>query len=145
MHVIGFIRKPKVVKINRRMQSYNLLKPIFAALIFITFFLFTHCASKTYKFKDGSSYSSYFGFIKFVEPPTLSPNDDFKVAEITAYGIRIMNGFGLGYFHERLETIPMDCRIVIKVMNREQFEMMSEILLPIAREDICITIDQSQF
>jgi hypothetical protein len=109
--------------------------------IFLFILSISGCATTTYKFKDGSSSSSYFGYIKFIEPPTLSPSDDFKVAEIEAYGIRIMNGLGLGYFHERLETIPLDCRIVIRVINREQFKMIEEILLPIAKEGLCITIE----
>ncbi len=127
------------------MHKHSQLYAIYEVIAIILIFVFiSGCTTTTYKFKDGSSSSSYFGYIKFIEPPTLSPNDDFKVVEIEAYGIRIMNGLGLGYFHERLETIPLDCRIVIRVMNREQFKMMEEILLPIAKEGVCITIEQSR-
>lgn len=131
--------------VHRHSQLNAIHETIAPILIFLIISLSTGCTTNTYKFKDGSFYTSYFGFIKLIEPPTLSPNDDFKVAEIEAYGFRIMNGLGVGYFHERLETIPMDCRIVIRVMNREQFEMIEEILLPIAKESVCITIEKSQF
>lgn len=118
--------------------------PIIRAIIFSLAIAIAGCSTTTYKFKDGSSSSSYFGYIKFVEPPTLSPNNDFKVVEIEAYGLRLMNGFGLGYFHERLESIPLDCRIVIKVANREQLELVKEVLLPIAKEGVCITTEYAQ-
>ncbi len=127
---------------NKHIQLNTICEAIVLMfIIFLSILSMPGCATTTYKFKDDSSSSSYFGYIKFIEPPTLSPNDDFKVAEIEAYGIRIMNGLGVGYFHERLETIPLDCRIVIRVMNREQFKMIEEILLPIAKEGLCITIE----
>jgi hypothetical protein len=129
----------------KKKANYGYIKIIFKGTAFALLFTFlSGCSPMTYKFKDGSSSTSYFGYIKFIEPPTLSPNDDFKVAEIEAYGIRISKGIGLGYFHERLETVPLDCRIVIRVNNEKQFKMAEEIIFPIAKEGVCLTTDQSQ-
>ena len=121
---------------HRYLLAILKLNAAFLILIYVS-----ACTATTYKFKDGSSSASYFGYTKLIEPPTLSPNDDFKVAEIETYGVRIMDGLGFGYFHERLETIPLDCRIVIRVLNNEQLKIVKEILLPIAKEGVCITVD----
>jgi hypothetical protein len=130
--------------LGRRGRLICVYNSVIRVIVFSLVLAIAGCSTTTYKFKDGSSSSSYFGYIKFMEPPTLSPNNDFKVVEIEAYGFRFMNGLGLGYFHERLESIPLDCRIVIKVANREQLEFVKEMLLPIAKEGVCITTEYAQ-
>ena len=97
--------------------------------------------------KDGSTVRHYLGYVKVVDPPTAilsdqynNSKDSFGVSEVETYGIRIENGFGLGYFHDRYESIPLDCHLVIRVANKEQLDRALDILKPILKEGLCVTV-----
>ena len=98
------------------------------------------CAPITTLREDGSSVKHYFGYLRVITPPTASPNSDFNVMEISTYGVRFVNGIGIGYFHERNEYIPLDCRLVIRVANKQQLKDVLNNLSFIEKEGLCVTV-----
>ena len=90
--------------------------------------------------KDGSTVKHYLGYVRLIEPPTAAANNTFDVSELETIGIRITKGIGVGYFHERNEFIPLDCRLVVKVANKQQLDQVIDTLLPIVKEGLCATV-----
>ncbi len=101
------------------------------------------CTPVTGVRNDGSTVKHYFGYVRVIEPPTVGPDGQFKVLEVETLGFRIEKGLGFGYFHERNEYIPLDCRLVIRVTSKQQLEEVIEILTPIMKEGLCVTVDQN--
>ncbi|MBF0563788.1 MAG: hypothetical protein HQK89_00955 [Nitrospirae bacterium] len=104
--------------------------------------ILTGCTPLTTIRYDGSVVKHYFGYVKVIEPPTFGHNEEFKVSEIETFGLRIYNGMGVGYFHERNEFIPLDCRLVIRVTDKRQLDRVFETLsnTKIMEEGICATV-----
>lgn len=98
------------------------------------------CAPVTTVSDNGSMIKHYFGYVRVIEPPTVGPDGQFKVSEVETFGVRIVRGLGFGYFHERNEHIPLDCRLVIRVANEQQLEKVLETLSPIMKEGLCVTV-----
>lgn len=98
------------------------------------------CAPVTTVSDNGSTIKHYFGYVRVIEPPTVGPDGQFKVSEVETFGVRIVRGLGFGYFHERNEHIPLDCRLVIRVANEQQLEKVLETLSPIMKEGLCVTV-----
>lgn len=100
----------------------------------------TGCTPITTVRQDGSTVKHYFGYVRVIEPPTAGPDEQFKVSEVETFGVRIVRGIGFGYFHERNEYIPLDCRLVIRVVDKQQLEEVLETLSPIMKEGLCVTV-----
>lgn len=98
------------------------------------------CTPITTVRQDGSTVKHYFGYVRVIEPPTAGRDEQFKVSEVETFGVRIVRGVGFGYFHERNEYIPLDCRLVIRVVDKQQLEEVLEILSPIMKEGLCVTV-----
>jgi hypothetical protein len=90
--------------------------------------------------QDGSEVRHYFGYVRVIEPLAAGPDEQFKVLEVETLGFRIEKGLGFGYFHERNEYIPLDCRLVIRVTSKQQLEEVLETLSPIMKEGLCVTV-----
>lgn len=102
------------------------------------------CVAITTHGEDGSVIKHYFGYVRIKEPAKVG-NPDFKVREIQTVGLRVENGFGVGYFKEREEFIPLDGRLVIRVKNTGQLKWIKDNILPFIKEkDLCTTVDPSQ-
>lgn len=98
------------------------------------------CAPVTKVSDNESTIKHYFGYVRIIEPPAAGPDEQFKVLEVETLGFRIEKGIGIGYFHERNESIPLDCRLVIRVVNKQQLEEVLETLTPILMEGLCVTV-----
>ncbi len=99
------------------------------------------CSPITTLREDGSSVKHYFGYVKVITPPTASTSGKFQVMEVSTYGVRFENGFGVGYFYERNEYIPLDCRLVIRIANEHQLKDVLSNLSFIEKEGLCVTVD----
>jgi len=110
--------------------------------IFTLIYILVGCAPTTTIRNDGSTVKHYMGYIRIIEPPTVGAYEQFNVSEVETIGIRIVKGIGVGYFHERNEHIPLDCRLVVRVANKEQLENVLKNLSPIMKEGLCATVSQ---
>ncbi len=120
-------------------------KKIIVLILFLYPITLCSCFSFKTKNKDGNSVSHHFGYARFEVPSTVSKNtnEDFKVNEIRTWGIRVKNGFGIGYSSERNEYIPLDGRLVIRVTNKDQIPEVLNILKNLDKEGLCITVDKN--
>ena len=98
------------------------------------------CAPITTVREDGSTVRHHLGYVRIIEPPTVGTDEQFNVSEVKTIGIRIERGVGVGYFYERYEYIPLDCRLVIRVANKEQLDNVLKTLSPIVKEGLCVTV-----
>lgn len=67
--------------------------------------LTTACSTLDVTMPDGSLHTHYFGYLKVIGTGTPSEN---KVSgyETKAFGVRVGNGFGIGYFHDKQFSTP---------------------------------------
>ncbi len=116
------------------------LKKIVISMILINILI--GCAPITTIRNDGSTVKHYMGYVRVIEPPAVGTYEQFNVSEVETMGIRIVNGIGVGYFYERNEYIPLDCRLVVRVLNKEQLENVLQTLSPIAKKGLCVTVSK---
>lgn len=90
---------------------------------------------------DGSTIRHHFGYVRVIVPPTVSSAGTFSVAEIETLGLRVERGLGIGFFRERHEYIPLDCRLVIRVVNEKQLTEAVKLLAHFEKEGLCVTTD----
>lgn len=96
--------------------------------------------------KDGSTVKHYVGYVRVIEPPTTGTHEQFNVSEIETLGVRIEKGIGVGYFYERNEFIPLDCRMVVRLANKGQMDKFLEIIAAgdnkysNFKEGLCVTV-----
>ncbi|MBT9493672.1 MAG: hypothetical protein IV107_15305 [Paucibacter sp.] len=57
-----------------------------------------------------------------------------RVERVRGWGLRIGPGVHLGYFDDRFLSLPMDCRAVVVVKDREQMNELLERLTTLNRE-----------
>ncbi len=112
-------------------------------LLFVSAGLLCGCTPATTVRKDGNTVKHYFGYVRVIEPPVAGARAQFNVSELETIGLRVTKGVGLGYFHERSEYIPLDCRLVIRVANKEELDRTLEILQKIPKEEfgLCALVD----
>ncbi|BBD07774.1 hypothetical protein [Desulfovibrio ferrophilus] len=115
-------------------------KAVIVLILFIMAIL-SGCAIGTTKRDDGSIVQHYFGYVRVVTPPTAPESADIVVNDIECFGLHAYKGFGLGYVHRRNESIPVDCRLVIKVSNEEQINHVMSVWGPILKEGLCAVVE----
>lgn len=109
---------------------------------FLLLQLCSGCAAISYR-ADGSTVRHHFGYVQVVTPPVASSSGNVTVLEITTAGVRVQRGVGLGYFKERIESIPLDSRLIVRVQNKQQLDEVMKILGPITKEGLCVVVDSS--
>jgi hypothetical protein len=101
------------------------------------------CACTTIDTGKGHVSATYFGIVRVVTPDTTSNNGaPVAASDTSAVGLRIQDGVGIGYFHDQRYALPVDCRIVIFVQNKEQLDQLSHQFAGF-KEGICGTIKAS--
>lgn len=126
------------------LQLFNRRFIVLPGAAIFCFWLMSGCAPLATVRQDGSVVKHYVGYVRVIEPPTVGKDEPFFVSEIETLGFRMSNGVGIGYFHERSEFIPLDCRLVIRVMDKQQLERVLEVLsqTKIMEEGLCVTVLQ---
>ncbi|HUJ11443.1 MAG TPA: hypothetical protein VL171_15610 [Verrucomicrobiae bacterium] len=100
------------------------------------------CTPITTMREDGSTVHHYVGYVRVITPPSSSTTGSVQVVEVSGTGVRFHNGIGLGYFREREEVIPLDCRLVVHVANQQQLDEVIQTLSPITKEGLCVVVDR---
>ncbi|NWG87093.1 MAG: hypothetical protein HXY26_06205 [Hydrogenophilaceae bacterium] len=85
--------------------------------------------------------SYHFGLVKVVSG---SPGEQTKVESnsVQTLGIRVQDGFALGYFDEKRLKVPLDCRLVMIVRTEKQMQQAKEILQTLKGDKLCIAQEQ---
>ena len=91
--------------------------------------------------------ATYFGIVRVVTPPVAANAAAGTAAPVTAvdtqaFGFRVTDGLGLGYFHDQQYEIPPDCRVVVFVQNQQQLEQIAREFADF-KEGICSTVKPS--
>jgi hypothetical protein len=116
----------------------NLIHRLFASIGIAT--CCCACTPLTTVREDGSEIKHHFGYIREIIPPTKSGTEKFVLHEYTTFGLRIANGIGFGYFHERNDYIPPDCRVVIRVADDVQLNEVVRILSTYKEGELCASV-----
>lgn len=140
---LDIMTPPNVCRKNSRIfiscQSLTSHRSICACII-ASIISLTACAQLTTVREDGSFVKHYLGYVRITTPKSSTPQ--FDVQDVSAVGLRIVKGVGVGYFHERTEHIPLDCRVVVRVVDEQQLEKTIETWSPILQEGLCAVVEQ---
>ncbi len=98
------------------------------------------CAPVSTTDEEGRIIEHHFGYVRIIKPPRSNVNDAFVVQETETYGLKIQNGFTLGYEHDGLISIPLDCRMVAVVETKEQLDHLIGALTQLEGEKLCATV-----
>lgn len=69
---------------------------------------------------NGYRSRSYFGWITAVEK--IDADGAIKLESVKTMGIKVGQGFGIGYFEDSSVILPLDCGMVIFVKTIDQIE-----------------------
>ena len=84
--------------------------------------LITGCGPITTVRPDGVVERHYVGYVKVLVPDSHFKEGKVSASDISALGLRIENGVGIGYFRDREVTTPLDCKVVFLVKDSKQLE-----------------------
>lgn len=87
-----------------------------------TLFTCTGCGPITTVRPDGFVERHYVGYVKVLVPDSHSRGSRVSASDVSAVGLRIQDGVGVGYFRDREVTTPLDCRVVFLVKDNKQLE-----------------------
>lgn len=107
------------------------------------------CASYN---ENGELVRHHFGYVKVITPAIHAPDAAVTSLEIETYGVWLNTdtrnslsntynyGVGVGYQYDRRDFIPLDCRIVVRIKTKNEFNRFMELISHnISREEgICI-------
>ena len=111
--------------------------PTKCGVILCAALIFSGCQSGDRSVADGESVTRYYGFFKTSAPNQVRDGDRLGTYEISGVGVRADNGVAIGYIHEKILSVPLDCRLVILVNDAQQLNQALEILETLQREGTC--------
>ncbi|TWX65524.1 hypothetical protein ESZ36_17105 [Colwellia demingiae] len=117
----------------KNMESY-----ISKLIIFHIIFLSSACTSKITIDEKGRTVAHHFGYVQVIKPPLTNKN--INVTGIKTIGVSIQNGITLGFEENKIVSVPMDCRVLVIVQNKQQLEHFIEHLEKLKGNEICATV-----
>jgi len=107
--------------------------------------------------KNGELVRHHIGYIRLVTPAKVAENKPLQVLEVKTFGMwmdidkRITSehagsGGGIGYRFDRRELVPLSCKVVFRVKNKEQIKFLLELLKNSTKGEkgICIIRDSQK-
>jgi hypothetical protein len=91
---------------------------------------------------DGTLTRHYFGYVKVIVPLAYDPSGTTRAVETTTIGVRVENGVMVGYVHDKLISVPLDCRLVVMVRNNRQLDEAVDKLAKASRGDVCAVVNR---
>jgi hypothetical protein len=103
---------------------------LYKIALFIIVIFMAGCASYT---ENGELIRHHFGYVKVITPAIHAPEAAVTSLEVETYGIWMSTdsrsateytqgyGAGLGYQYDRRDFIPLDCRVVIRIKTKNEF------------------------
>jgi hypothetical protein len=89
---------------------------------------------------DGAIAHHYFGYVKVINPASQDHSRQVLGSDVSTLGIRIGNGVGFGYMRDQYLSIPLDCRFVIFVKDKQQFDYVAAQVFDKFEEGPCVGI-----
>lgn len=87
--------------------------------------------------------TQYFGWVRVVTPkPDASGKSPIVSLDTSSVGLRVEDGIGVGYFRDQRFYIPLDCRVVVFVKDRQQLDFVRD-KLGTQKEGICAKVKSS--
>lgn len=126
-------------------------------IIFIILFGVWNLMACTRYLDSGEMVRHHFGYVRIVTPAVHAPETAVRILDIETYGLWFYwdtrsqgedaagYGTGLGYSHDHRELIPLDCRIIFRVKNKQQIQYILQTLreMNISEGGICAIQDLS--
>lgn len=100
--------------------------------------LVSGCGSREQSPPDNVPITRYYGFFKTSAPNQIADDGRLGAYEISGVGVRANNGIGVGYFHEKILSIPLDCRLVVLVNDIQQLEQALNTIKTLQGEGACV-------
>jgi hypothetical protein len=112
----------------------------FSRLILLpSILLIQACTSSMSIDEKGRTVAHHFGYVRVIKPPLLN-NENINVTGVKTVGLSIRNGITLGYEENKIISVPLDCRVIVVVQNREQLEEFANIINDLKGKEICATV-----
>lgn len=127
----------------RHWQCHSTLPSIAARQLAATaaLILVSGCGPITTIRPDGFVERHYIGYVKVLVPDSQFKEGRVSASDISAIGLRIENGVGVGYFRDREITTPLDCRVVFLAKDREQLKETVDLLHnKMGGNNLCATV-----
>lgn len=83
------------------------------------------CASFRITRSDGTVVVHHFGYVREQRPPATG---GIHVADFSSIGLHLDGAFTLGLWESRVEIVPLDGRLVLRVADQAQLETALRIL-----------------
>lgn len=110
-----------------------------AALLLGAALALAGCASVRTTRPDGRVVVHHFGYVREERPPS---SGGAHVAAFSSLGLRLDQAFTLGLWESRVETLPFDDRIVLRVANQAQLEAALQALSALPTHTTpCVIVD----
>jgi hypothetical protein len=102
----------------------------------------TACSTTAEITPDGTLVRHYFGHVKVVVPRAVADQPVYT-SSTSVLGFYAGDGFGVGYVRDHRVVVPLDCRLVVLVANRQQLDEAMRRLDTIGKAaGLCAAVDQ---
>jgi len=79
------------------------------------------CAATATVQPDGTMVRHYVGFVRVVVPQAEAKQAVY-VSDVSTLGIRVDDGFSLGFMRDKQVVVPLDCRLIVLVATQKQLD-----------------------
>jgi hypothetical protein len=98
------------------------------------------CTSHTSIDEKGRTVVHHFGYVQVIKPPLIDLNNEMNVTGVTTFGLTVQDGITLGYKENKTISVPLDCRVLVILENKEQLDRFIKHINNIEGEEICSTV-----
>ena len=117
------------------MESY------LSKLVLITSSLLSiSCTSHISIDEKGRAVAHHFGYVQVIKPPLVDFDNEMNVTGVKTFGLTIQDGITLGFKENKTISVPLNCRVLVVVQNKEQLDRFIEHIKNIEGEEICSTV-----
>lgn len=117
------------------MESY------LSKLVLITYSLLSmSCTSHISIDEKGRTVAHHFGYVQVIKPPLVDLDNEINVTGVKTFGLTVQDGITLGFKENTTISVPLDCRVLVVVENKEQLVRFIEHIKNIEGEKICSTV-----
>ncbi|MCR9219224.1 MAG: hypothetical protein NXI21_03260 [Alphaproteobacteria bacterium] len=90
----------------------------------------------------GAVTTRHFGYTVVTAPPSGASGAGVEAREVETIGVRIADGFALGYARERRLAVPGDCRLVFVVRDPAQMAWATARAAELQeRGELCVALE----
>ena len=106
----------------------------------------TGCVSVTVESPvDFQGERNYWGWVRVAAPRADRPDmqaQRIKTLDVSTWGLRVGQGLSVGYLHDQVISVPLDCRIVFIIRDSAELRHAQSLLQQLGQEPLCTTTTQ---